>query len=222
MDVDFASLHKVLKDSTRRNIVLLLSRKGQLAYMELMNQLEITNTGRFNYHLKILADLIEKGEDGKYRLSERGQLASQLLQKFPEKTTKAKPLRMGDALLIGIVGFVLLYAFPVIYWSTGLFLLLGFLIQIYELLVPGVVMWWLTVRRTKSHDFYDLFKPPLVPLALVIAWLVLLLLLRVSFTPISTNGSYAQPIMLGFLVLGFFPFIGVSVAEALHRMSKRG
>jgi len=221
MDVDLASLHKILKDPTRRNIVLLLGRKGQLAYMQLMNLLEITNTGRFNYHLKILADLIEKGEDGKYLLSERGQLAYQLLQKFPEKTAEAKPLGMGDALLIGIVGLILLFAFPGIYWITGLFLLVGFLGLIFELLVPGAVMWWLTVRRTGRHDLYDLFKPPLVPLALIIAWLILLLLLRVSFTPISTNGSYAQPFMLGFLVLGFYPFIGVGVAEALHRVSKR-
>jgi hypothetical protein len=221
MDVDLASLHKILKDPTRRNIVLLLSRKGQLAYMQLMNLLEITNTGRFNYHLKILADLIEKGEDGKYRLSERGQLAYQLLQKFPEKTAEAKPLGMGDVLLIGIVGFILLFAFPGMYWITGLFLLVGFLGLIFELLVPGAVMWWLTVRRTRRHDLYDLFKPPLVPLALIIACLILLLLLRVSFTPISANGSYAQPFMLGFLALGFYPFIGVGVAEALHRVSKR-
>jgi hypothetical protein len=52
--------------------VLHLSRKGQLAYMELMNLPEITNTGKFNYHLKILGNLIEKGEDRKYRLNERG------------------------------------------------------------------------------------------------------------------------------------------------------
>ena len=58
MNVDLASLHKILKDETRRRIVQHLNSKGQLTYMELMNLLEITNTGKFNYHLKILADLV--------------------------------------------------------------------------------------------------------------------------------------------------------------------
>lgn len=55
--------------------------------MELMNLVKVKNTGRFNYHLKALGDLIEKMEDGRYRLSERGQLAVQLLEKFPEKSS---------------------------------------------------------------------------------------------------------------------------------------
>ena len=222
MDVDLASLHKILKDPTRRNIVLHLSRRGQLAYVELMSLLEITNTGKFNYHLKVLDNLVEKGEDGKYRLTERGQLASQLLQKFPEKTMEAKPLGMGDAILIGIVGSLLSFAFP-IYLAIGGLFGAAFLIFICELFVPGAVMWWLTVRRTKSHDFYDLFKPPLVPLVLVVAWLVLMLLLRVSFTlQASYESNYVQFTMIGFLFLGFFPFIGVLITESLYRVLKRG
>jgi len=221
MDMDLAYLHKILKDPTRRNIVLHLNRRGQLAYMELMNLLEITNTGKFNYHLKVLGNLIEKGEDGKYSLTERGQLAFQLLQKFPEKPPEAKPLGMGDALLIGVTGFLLLLAFPALFIVGGV---LGsfFLITFYELFVPGAVMWWLTVRRAKSHDFYDLLKPPLVPLALVIASIVLMLLLRVSFMlQISYNGSYAQFTAIGYLAMGFFPFIGVIIAESLYRILKR-
>jgi len=222
MDIDLASLHKILKDPTRRSIVLHLSRRGQLAYVELMNLLEITNTGKFNYHLKVLGNLIEKEENGKYRLTERGQLASQLLQKFPEKTPDAKPLRLGDALLIGIVGFLLLFAFP------GIYVLIGgipggfFLVTIYELFVPGAVMWWLTVRRTNSHDLYDLLKPPLVPLALVAGWLLFMIIQRLWFPPQSSNGSFVQLTVLGFLALGFFPFIGVIIAESRYRLFKRG
>lgn len=225
MNVDFASLHKILKDPTRRNILLHLSRRGQLAYMELMNLLEITNTGKFNYHLKILGNLIEKGEDGKYRLTERGQLASQLLQKFPEKITEVKPLAIGDALLIGIVGFLLLSAFPLMFFigavlGSSLLILYALFVNLYVLFVPGAVMWWLTVRRTKSHDF--IFKPPLVPLALVIAWVVLMLLLRVSFTlQVSYNGGYVMFTGIGYVTMGFFPFIGVIITEFLYRVSKR-
>jgi len=219
--MDLASLHKILKDPTRRNLVLHLNRRGQLAYMELMNLLEITNTGKFNYHLKILGNLIEKGEDGKYRLTERGQLASQLLQKFPEKTMETKPLGMGDALLIGVAGSLLLFLFP------GLFIIgavMGslFIVTLYELFVPGAVMWWLTVKRAKSHDFYDLLKPPIIPLALTIALLVLMFVMRVPFKlQVSYESSYDQFIGIGFLALGFFPFIGVIITESLYRMTKR-
>jgi hypothetical protein len=224
MDVDLASLHKILKDPTRRNIVLHLSKKGQLAYVELMNILEITNTGKINYHLKMLGNLIEKGEDGKYRLTERGQLASQMLEKFPEKTVEAKSLPMTDALLIGIAGSLLLFAFPVLFVGLPVLGLVGslFSVYIYELSIPGAMMWWLTIRRAKSHDFYDLFKPPLVPIALIIAWLVLTLLLHASFTmELSNNGSSAQITMIGFVILGFFPFIGVIITECLYRVLKR-
>jgi hypothetical protein len=80
--VDFESLSEVLKNPIRRKIVLFLSGKESLSYVDLMNAVEITNTGKFNYHLKVLGDLIEKDEDGKYGLSEKGLLAVQFLQKF--------------------------------------------------------------------------------------------------------------------------------------------
>lgn len=84
----FASLHKVLKDETRRRIVLLLNEKGSLSFTDLMNTLEIDNTGRMNYHLKVLDDLIAKRENGQYALTEKGKLSSQLLLELPENTGK--------------------------------------------------------------------------------------------------------------------------------------
>jgi hypothetical protein len=50
---------------------LCLNRIDSLSYMELMNLLNIKNTGRLNYHLKTLDNLIEKRNDGKYQLTER-------------------------------------------------------------------------------------------------------------------------------------------------------
>ena len=88
MHVDLSSLHKILRDSTRRDILLHLSRNDPLTYVELMDFLKITNTGKFNYHLKILGDLIEKGEDGKYRLTEKGNTAVELLERFSEKNSE--------------------------------------------------------------------------------------------------------------------------------------
>jgi len=86
MNDGLASLHKILKDGTRRKIILLLNEKGSLNYTDLMNMLEIDNTGRVNYHLKILSGLITKREDGQYALTEKGKLASRLLLEFPEDT----------------------------------------------------------------------------------------------------------------------------------------
>jgi len=85
MSSGLASLPKILKDETRRRIILLLHEKGNLSYTDLMNTLEIANTGKLNYHLKALGDLILKRDDGYYVLTERGTLASRLLLEFPEE-----------------------------------------------------------------------------------------------------------------------------------------
>ena len=84
MSAGLATLHKILKDETRRKIVLLLNEKGSLSYSDLMDSSEIVSTGTFNYHLKILGDLLAKNDLGHYFLTEKGKLASRLLIEFPE------------------------------------------------------------------------------------------------------------------------------------------
>lgn len=64
MSSGIASLHKILKDKTRRKVILLLNEKGSLSYTDLMDELEIVSTGLLNYHLKVLCDLIAKNEEG--------------------------------------------------------------------------------------------------------------------------------------------------------------
>jgi DNA-binding transcriptional ArsR family regulator len=92
-EVDWSSLHKILSDTTRRSILELLAEKGSLGYTEILTLLHVTNTGRLNYHLKALGDLISKDGEGKYRLTERGQLAVNLLKAFPERVpTEARRL----------------------------------------------------------------------------------------------------------------------------------
>lgn len=96
LNVTFESLSDVLKNQTRREIILTLSEKGCLSYVDLMNLVGITNTGKFNYHLKILGDLIKKDEDGKYSLSDKGQLAVNFLQKSVGKDTEQASLRLNS------------------------------------------------------------------------------------------------------------------------------
>lgn len=88
-----ASLHKILKDETRRKIVLLLNEKGALSYTDFMKALEINNTGRLNYHLKVLNDLILKREDGQYVLSDKGKHAWCLLLEFSEKNIQPSQMK---------------------------------------------------------------------------------------------------------------------------------
>lgn len=90
MDSGIASLHKILKDKIRRRIILLLHEQGSLSYMDLIKEIGITNTGRMNYHLKVLGDLLKKTEDSKYALTEKGSLAVKLLLEFPEKSSDAQ------------------------------------------------------------------------------------------------------------------------------------
>ncbi len=83
MSVDLPKLHNVLRDRTRAKILELLDQSGPLAYVELQSLLQIAHTGKLNYHLKLLGDLITKDEQsGKYGLTEKGRLALTLLGKF--------------------------------------------------------------------------------------------------------------------------------------------
>ena len=66
MSAGIALLHKILKDETRRKIIILLHEQGSLSYVDLMKALGIANTGKMNYHLKVLDDLLTKTEEGKY------------------------------------------------------------------------------------------------------------------------------------------------------------
>jgi hypothetical protein len=88
MNNEVASLHKILKDETRRKVVLLLNEKGLLSYTDLMKALEISNTGRLNYHLKVLNGLVAKRGDGDYVLSGKGKRALCLLLEFSENDTQ--------------------------------------------------------------------------------------------------------------------------------------
>ncbi len=97
MSVDTASLHKILKDQTRRTILQCLSSNGATSYLKLMKEAGVTNTGRFNYHLKTLSDLITKDADGKYVLTEKGKLAIQLLDQFPIKPNLTERSKLFSA-----------------------------------------------------------------------------------------------------------------------------
>jgi len=88
MSIDIPRLSKTLNDATRIRILRLLKEKQSMSYGDLMETLGITNTGRLNYHLKVLGDLITKdGQNGAYSLSEKGSVAINFLDKFQTLTS---------------------------------------------------------------------------------------------------------------------------------------
>jgi predicted transcriptional regulator len=112
-EVNWSSLHKTLGDNTRKSILELLKENDALTYTEIMAILNITNTGRLNYHLKALNGLISKDDQGKYHLTEKGQLAVNLLVTFPQRVRAEEKEQMEKAVtatLILVMGVFLIIA----------------------------------------------------------------------------------------------------------------
>ncbi len=251
MTVDFESFNDVLKHPIRRKVILALGNNKNLSYVELLNITEAANTGKFNYHLKILADLIQKDDAGKYNLTEKGQLALEFLQKFPEKRPEPpKSLHMADAALIGLVGILLIAANPTLWVGLWLdsntytvpaftlpFFGLGSLL--YALLLPGFAMWTLAVRRTHSHEMYSLLRAPLIAFLVLIAVLAVMVLTSFKFnlvaeikTPLliveqGPNWSHTtQQLTMVSLASNFmqglvFSFVGVALVELASKIKRR-
>jgi hypothetical protein len=209
--VDFETFQDVLKHPIRRKIVLTLNAVRKLSYMELMGTVEATNTGKFNYHLKVLADLIQKDEKGQYELTEKGHLAAQFLQTFKDKKQEPSSLRLSDALLIGFTGFVLTVGNP-FFWafmfaasidlnSVPLAVGLEVSMIIFSMFVPGALMWRLAVRRTNSHDPYALFKAPLFTFAILLPLFIVMLIfhvtagaqIQIQTSPTISSGNITLP-----------------------------
>jgi DNA-binding HxlR family transcriptional regulator len=104
------SLHKILKDETRRKIVLLLEEKGNFGYTDLMDNLNIVSTGTLNYHLKVLGDFIDKDPNGEYRLTEKGKIAYRILTEFPDQERPLQDKRIYKSWIILTVASIIIAA----------------------------------------------------------------------------------------------------------------
>jgi hypothetical protein len=246
MSVDIDSFQKVLNHPIRRKVILTLKQSGNLSYMDLMGAVGASNTGKFNYHLKILADLIQKSPDGKYLLTEKGQIATQFLSTFKEKRIEPSSLSMADGLLIGFAGFVLTLANPA-FWiffiavaagvkSILFFMGLQLLTFICSLILPGALMWRLSVNRSHSHSTYDLYKAPIMTLAMLVPLFLagLIFHFTINATAIiqvahssgadwSSTQNVLIPMSLTSVVLyGLFAsFLGVAISEFIYRFRQK-
>ena len=110
MSSGIEGLHRILKDQTREQVIILLSERSSLSYTELMEALNIVSTGTLNYHLKILGDLLTKNGSGQYMLSEKGQLAYRLLKMFPsENDVRLKKKRQKQFWVVAAVSQVIYF-----------------------------------------------------------------------------------------------------------------
>ena len=122
MELDWASLHRILSDTTRRSILQLLAEKESLTYTDIMTLLQITNTGRLNYHLKVLGTLLSKDDSGRYHLTNEGKQAANLLRTFPERAPPEKnltPVKVAAAVVLALVGALLTFAFVTLLLAVG-------------------------------------------------------------------------------------------------------
>jgi hypothetical protein len=147
---------------------------------------------------------------------------------------------MADATVIGFIGMALTLANPT-FWTFAIaallklnlelysstFPIIGFLTMAYALIVPGAVIWLLTVKHTNSHDIYDLMKPPMMTFALLIALLAIMLLMKadlmitIKSPAIQGHWSVMQINLRTLTLLGLiFPFIGVIIAELISIFRK--
>ncbi len=146
MAADLGSLYKILKDPTRRRILSALNERGSLAYVEILGLLEIEHTGKLNYHLKQLGDLISKDNEGRYGLTEKGKLAVQVLSQFQPApvqeniaTLRIDRVGVGKILLVLSIPSFLLSLIPLSsdFWTASdLSMLLGVITLI--LLIFGI------------------------------------------------------------------------------------
>jgi hypothetical protein len=151
---------------------------------------------------------------------------------------------MADAALIGLAGVLLTAINPVFLLGAYLasqnmtvpvsaLVVFGIVSSIYALIVPGAVMWLLSVKRARSHDMYDLLKPWLMLFVLMLTFIVLMyftgidpsVTLSSPRVQISAYG-YSSLMMLMSLATVFaggilFSFLGIVICEFASRMRKR-
>ncbi len=151
------SLHKVLKDEKRRKIVALLNEKGSQSYTDLMTALGISNTGKLNYHLKVLSELVTKDSGGLYVLTDKGKLAANLVQDLAARKSQSQieaPFPRGYMIVVS------LFSVAMVALDFGLFLSGVILLEPFaEYLLTAVLAFVFLIAAEKARVKRSMMQP---------------------------------------------------------------
>jgi len=98
--VDEDSVTKILSvisHPIRRDILNLLSEKGECTFTDLLNALEV-DTGKLSFHLRTLQAFTEQTKSGKYKLSRTGESAVRVIRDVESWAEVADVQRKADQL----------------------------------------------------------------------------------------------------------------------------
>lgn len=86
------SLFKILSHPIRSRIIEAVYENGELSYTDILGILRI-DTGQLNFHLRNMAGLYSRDENGNYRLTDKGKFAYYILREVKKRIGKeAGPL----------------------------------------------------------------------------------------------------------------------------------
>jgi uncharacterized RDD family membrane protein YckC len=127
----------VLSHPLRREILLMLSEKGECTFTDLLNVLKV-DTGKLSFHLRALSAFIEQTPNGKYKLSRAGESAVRVIGDVESWAEVADVSR--KATLLPIASFKRrAYAFLVDFFLMLVISMLFALPELVSLLLGGVL-----------------------------------------------------------------------------------
>jgi len=89
----------VLSHPIRRDILKLLSEKGECSFTDLLNALEV-DTGKLSFHLRTLQAFTEQTQAGKYKLNRTGESAFRVIKDVGSWAEVADVQRKAEQLLL--------------------------------------------------------------------------------------------------------------------------
>ena len=163
---------QALGNRERRNILdVVASSENGVLYSDILHELGV-NTGKLNYHLKLLEGVIEKDDSRRYRLTDLGVRALGLLRGLTEDLDEESARRLSsvkgrrDEFVVGVVGWYInmiiagmfTFLLGVVFlvrtmMSTGLDSVLGYGVIGGSTLAFVLLSWWLigVKRRTPER-----------------------------------------------------------------------
>ncbi len=153
----------VLSHPLRREILIILSNKGESSFTDLLNALNV-DTGKLSFHLRNLSAFIEQTPTGKYKLSRTGESAVRVISDVESWAEVADVNRKATQLSLAsfkkrayafLIDFFLMLAITVIFALPEFFSLLfgGVFSPISLSAVPFLTLGLLFVYSTLLEGF---------------------------------------------------------------------